>query len=261
MSPRGDAIWNRATHPDQQKVLRAGDIALADMLCLHGLIMNGGIEHALDVADEEVWARGISGYQFYSLQPVATLLMKAPSKVRGMDMEAVLDDADTEYTSLVPRDRTLEAAFQRVLDERPGLFAPVADRYLCPVCGYPGLYEPPWIDVSGSFEICPSCGTVRLRRRGGGRLRQASSHPHTPARGVEKVGLSLVVFWPTATSGLGPQGTTERRRGLTPASFDEEGESVTTLRGSRRPGRPTTDPGPRRWRRGRPPRVRPRGPR
>jgi hypothetical protein len=31
---------------------------------------------------------------------------------------------------------------------------------VCPVCGYPGLAEPPY-DQHGcaSFEICPSCGT------------------------------------------------------------------------------------------------------
>jgi hypothetical protein len=30
--------------------------------------------------------------------------------------------------------------------------------YTCPVCGYPGLYEPPRRRGGGSYEICPSCG-------------------------------------------------------------------------------------------------------
>ena len=31
--------------------------------------------------------------------------------------------------------------------------------YRCPVCGYPGLDEPPRTEESGaSYEICPSCG-------------------------------------------------------------------------------------------------------
>jgi hypothetical protein len=31
--------------------------------------------------------------------------------------------------------------------------------YLCPVCGYSGLYEIPRTkDGGGSYEICPSCG-------------------------------------------------------------------------------------------------------
>jgi rubredoxin len=33
------------------------------------------------------------------------------------------------------------------------------DRFLCPVCGYPNLSEPPWSNGSPSDEICPSCGT------------------------------------------------------------------------------------------------------
>lgn len=33
------------------------------------------------------------------------------------------------------------------------------DTYLCPVCGYDRLYEPPWSDDAPSDEICPSCGT------------------------------------------------------------------------------------------------------
>jgi hypothetical protein len=31
--------------------------------------------------------------------------------------------------------------------------------YLCPVCGFEGLQEPPWADGEPSDEICPSCGT------------------------------------------------------------------------------------------------------
>jgi hypothetical protein len=32
-------------------------------------------------------------------------------------------------------------------------------RYLCPVCGYEGLQDPPRsLTGGGSYEICPSCG-------------------------------------------------------------------------------------------------------
>lgn len=30
--------------------------------------------------------------------------------------------------------------------------------YICPVCGYDGLLDPPWQDDSPSDDICPSCG-------------------------------------------------------------------------------------------------------
>jgi hypothetical protein len=29
----------------------------------------------------------------------------------------------------------------------------------CPVCGYPALDEPAWLDGRPSDDICPSCGT------------------------------------------------------------------------------------------------------
>lgn len=31
--------------------------------------------------------------------------------------------------------------------------------FVCPVCAYPDLLEPPWDDGAPSDEICPSCGT------------------------------------------------------------------------------------------------------
>jgi hypothetical protein len=34
------------------------------------------------------------------------------------------------------------------------------NQFLCPVCGYPHLLEPPYNRSGGaSYEICPSCGT------------------------------------------------------------------------------------------------------
>ncbi len=33
-----------------------------------------------------------------------------------------------------------------------------ADSFVCPVCGYDRLYEPPWSNDVGSDEICPCCG-------------------------------------------------------------------------------------------------------
>lgn len=33
-------------------------------------------------------------------------------------------------------------------------------KYICPVCGYDGLDEPPYDSTgSASFDICPCCGT------------------------------------------------------------------------------------------------------
>jgi hypothetical protein len=31
--------------------------------------------------------------------------------------------------------------------------------FFCPVCGYAGLHELPWVGSAASDEICPCCGT------------------------------------------------------------------------------------------------------
>jgi predicted RNA-binding Zn-ribbon protein involved in translation (DUF1610 family) len=37
---------------------------------------------------------------------------------------------------------------------------PNKPRYICPVCGFPDLDEPPYDESKcASFDICPSCGT------------------------------------------------------------------------------------------------------
>jgi len=38
------------------------------------------------------------------------------------------------------------------------LAAPPVPRYVCPVCGFDELTEPPWRGESSSLEICPCCG-------------------------------------------------------------------------------------------------------
>jgi hypothetical protein len=35
----------------------------------------------------------------------------------------------------------------------------VSELYVCPVCGYDRLEDPPWDNESPSDDICPSCGT------------------------------------------------------------------------------------------------------
>jgi hypothetical protein len=40
-----------------------------------------------------------------------------------------------------------------------GTIPGVGNTDICPVCGYPDLYEPPWSEDEPSFEICPCCAT------------------------------------------------------------------------------------------------------
>lgn len=52
------------------------------------------------------------------------------------------------------------------------------ETFLCPVCGYDRLEEPPWCDDSPSDEICPSCGTHFGfdDAAGGSAARRAAAH-------------------------------------------------------------------------------------
>jgi hypothetical protein len=49
-----DHVWNRAALDGGGPKPRDGDRALADLLLAHGLIMNGGLGHALEDAGRPV---------------------------------------------------------------------------------------------------------------------------------------------------------------------------------------------------------------
>lgn len=42
-------IWNRAVLDRGGSMARDGDVSLASLLFLHGMVMNGGLGHAVDV--------------------------------------------------------------------------------------------------------------------------------------------------------------------------------------------------------------------
>jgi hypothetical protein len=45
-----DKVWNRATLQSGGAAPKSGDRALAVLLLVHGLVMNGGVHHALESA-------------------------------------------------------------------------------------------------------------------------------------------------------------------------------------------------------------------
>jgi len=59
------------------------------------------------------------------------------------------DPLDVDGTTLMTDPGAIEAA-RTASAQR--------DRFTCPVCGYPGLFEPAWRGESPSDDICPSCG-------------------------------------------------------------------------------------------------------
>jgi hypothetical protein len=69
-----DNVWNRAALAAGGPTPRQGDRALANLLFVHGLVMNGGVDHLVEGTSEEQMAAGIQGFRFFRLDTVAELL-------------------------------------------------------------------------------------------------------------------------------------------------------------------------------------------
>jgi hypothetical protein len=135
-SPTSDAIWNRAASAEPLAD-RAGDRALHDVLEVHGYVMNGGLDHALDVIGFRVEPAAV-GWDYLGRGELAELLREALRIVADMpdDREArqkfFIDgwsDAQAEAIAQLEErhidDQAVEQAFLRRLAERPNDFAPL----------------------------------------------------------------------------------------------------------------------------------------
>lgn len=99
---------------------RAGDSALAALLLLHGMVMNGGIDHALEVLSSSEYALAVQGFRYFGHEEAASVLEEATGSMRPR-----LEQLDEQYGMIVPSDSTLMQAFQIKLLESPDAFTPV----------------------------------------------------------------------------------------------------------------------------------------
>jgi len=121
-----DKVWNRAALKSGGASPGPGDRALAALLMVPGLVMNGGVHHALESAQTTELRAAAEGYAFFGFDDVATFF-------RGAAQDAVLsiwtDDteiaANFRYAQMIPDDSRLAARFVDVFRERPDQFAPV----------------------------------------------------------------------------------------------------------------------------------------
>lgn len=124
-----DRVWNRAVLEGGGPNALLGDRALADLMLLHGLAMNGGVLHALECLDEKERDAAVAGYAFYAFPAVSLLLLDLLAR-RSDDADADAADAlelvaAREYAREIPSDQVIADAFGRLLAERPELFAPL----------------------------------------------------------------------------------------------------------------------------------------
>jgi len=110
-------IWNRAALESGGEAPLEGDKALAALLAVHGMIMNGGIDHVLEVLDVGELAAGIAGFHYFGLAEAASVLEAATEADIGLEL------LSSKYAVLIPEDDTIVSAFEKKYVASPDVFA------------------------------------------------------------------------------------------------------------------------------------------
>ncbi len=96
------------------------------MLNLHGLAMNGGPHHAIDLLSPEEISAAIDGFAYFGFKDMATWLTGASTDPL---LKEWTDETETpavfRYAELIAEDAEMVARFEKVLGERPDDFAPL----------------------------------------------------------------------------------------------------------------------------------------
>jgi hypothetical protein len=124
---QANMIWNRACSEDSLRSL-PGDRALADLLRAHGLVMNGGVLHAVESLTASELSDAESGCRFYELDAIASLLSRARKILdTGDDLGDHEQRLDAEYVKIIPSDSSLVDRFEKRLKSNASDFAPLRE--------------------------------------------------------------------------------------------------------------------------------------
>src|SRR5262249_45177238 len=95
-------IWNRATLNLPETSLARGDVALRDLLRVHGMIQSGGMAHCVDVFSVDELNRGIAGFRFFGLDAEADLVQEATALIQrdlaDPQLDAAFESLDDRYS-------------------------------------------------------------------------------------------------------------------------------------------------------------------
>jgi hypothetical protein len=120
---QADMIWNRACGENPIRSL-PGDRALTDLLRAHGLAMNGGVLHAVELLSASELCNAESGYRLYGLDSAASLLSRARAILDANDnLDLHERELDHQYLDMIPDDSMLVARFQKHLELFPSDYA------------------------------------------------------------------------------------------------------------------------------------------
>jgi hypothetical protein len=129
MDDRMDAVWNRAAVRKGGASPRPGDKALTDLLSAHGLVMNGGVLHAVECFTPSQLDAATDGYRYFGMEDAGDVLraaqIESSSETLTVDEAGQLErDLDDRYAECVPTDGTIVQAFQERFRVDPTAFAP-----------------------------------------------------------------------------------------------------------------------------------------
>jgi hypothetical protein len=118
-----DQVWNRAAIEGGGDSPGPGDRALASLLLLHGLAMNGGVHHAIECLSPEELSAAIDGFSYFGFEELAEWLNNAPNDLL---LKEWTDDTETSaifrYAEYIPDDAYLTTRFEAVYRNRPSDF-------------------------------------------------------------------------------------------------------------------------------------------
>ena len=121
-----DRVWNRAALESGGTTPRSGDCALAALLRVHGLVMNGGVHHAIECLAPAELAAAADGFLYFGFDDVASFLGSvATDSTLSPWTEVSERTANERYAELIPDDSLLVQHFERLFHERPGEFDPI----------------------------------------------------------------------------------------------------------------------------------------
>ena len=109
-----DQVWNRAALESGGASPQAGDRALAALLLVHGLVMNGGVHHALECVQPSELNAAVEGFSFFGLDDVAAFFHQSaidPMLYAWTDENEV--EANRRYAQMIPDESHLVSRFER----------------------------------------------------------------------------------------------------------------------------------------------------
>lgn len=93
------------------------------MILMHGLIMNGGVHHALDVLSEAQVDAALSGYEFFEVAPALAAIRRVLNDASLREWNEISEQrANLLYYETIPDDAVLVEAFDRRYARSPGDF-------------------------------------------------------------------------------------------------------------------------------------------